>query len=778
MNTNVTNAINSIPSDYIELVNDVNRVKSDLNDVTVETKNILRLIKKTYNVNGVNITLNDNNTLYLSGSNTSGGGRTLKATENFILQAGTYCISLSGGSNRLIAYVNDAITNDAISHSEEEKFTLTEEKTVYVGFGVFPTLDYNDYYNIQLEVGENPFVTNDENAREEILKTNKNLEEVSSKVESNSKSLIESGLIKKSTITINNAKDYVILDYTELKKGVTYNVKTSCDFVMPNGISFFIYDENGTVLYTGGGYYGNTFSILSYTPSEDVVAKICLRDGGGNYPKTYNIELYVDGLDGSVNNLKNQLNFYAKKNYFKNKLNCNIIDIPWNYNVEVFDDITLDKAKTYRITINKSNQTNGTITAVLKNSDGIALMYLPLSSDMDSIYKEYTNKNYKIDGCSVVVFASQQQEDVEIIFEEIDPYNNFVEESAKEAFMRFCDWYPEKEKFVFPIITDTHMCFGEKRGYPFVYSSEILNDLFRFDFIAHLGDIGYDMAYDESNNMQDERMKFMVDFISKCYGKSASPFLFAKGNHECYFKNNGYSQAIIKNAFQVSENRKYKSMHLVDGKMYGYYDFDNRKTRVIFLDANDVRDINDRSYTNGWSKIELEWLRDILTTTPYEYNVILISHKIPHWKANIKINESGEWRDPTESDFETFDAEGHEILLSMLKAYKAKSSGTATSYIDAKNETVSFDFSNSNGELIGIFGGHVHFDAEIKEDNVLMVTTQGTGYLESEKVPSWGVNSGVEPTCVDIVAVCFSERKIKIFRVGAGGSQRDREISY
>ena len=52
--------------------------------------------------------------------------------------------------------------------------------------------------------------------------------------------------------------------------------------------------------------------------------------------------------------------------------------------------------------------------------------------------------------------------------------------------------------------------------------------------------------------------------------------------------------------------------------------------------------------------------------------------------------------------------------------------------------------------------------------------------LENE-MPSWGIYSEfnkLTETLIDIVSICPSARQIKIFRVGAGGEERDREFSY
>ena len=56
------------------------------------------------------------------------------------------------------------------------------------------------------------------------------------------------------------------------------------------------------------------------------------------------------------------------------------------------------------------------------------------------------------------------------------------------------------------------------------------------------------------------------------------------------------------------------------------------------------------------------------------------------------------------------------------------------------------------------------------------------GDLDLEKnMPSWGIHSEFDKltnTLIDVVSICPSTRQIKIFRVGVGGQERDREFSY
>ena len=162
--------------------------------------------------------------------------------------------------------------------------------------------------------------------------------------------------------------------------------------------------------------------------------------------------------------------------------------------------------------------------------------------------------------------------------------------------------------------------------------------------------------------------------------------------------------------------------------------------------------------------------------TPSDYSIILLSHKLPHWREQWLINDNGIYRDPTPEDFENGDVKGHNIILPMLKGFIAKTSGSATD--NQLGESLSWDFTNAKGDLIAMFTGHSHFDYDVLEDGLRMITTQGMGQinLNTEK-PSWGVYSGVEPILIDVVAICKETKQIKLFRIGAGGVSKDREFA-
>ena len=77
--------------------------------------------------------------------------------------------------------------------------------------------------------------------------------------------------------------------------------------------------------------------------------------------------------------------------------------------------------------------------------------------------------------------------------------------------------------------------------------------------------------------------------------------------------------------------------------------------------------------------------------------------------------------------------------------------------------------------------GDSHFDVTERENGILVAISQGFGGVSPKDVPRWASRTDFNPaqqTLVDIVAVKPQARELKIFRMGAGGAEKDRTFSW
>lgn len=153
----------SIPSDYTTLSDDVTSLKSALQDITGETKNLLSIEPRERTVFGVSVKSLGYGRFSLNGTATSSGGRTYGLLVSPItLQPGTYRFSVySSVTTNATFFLVDATTYDSIKQqsivSSESgiggSFTLSETKNVNVSVGVINGTTYDCTFEAQIEKG-------------------------------------------------------------------------------------------------------------------------------------------------------------------------------------------------------------------------------------------------------------------------------------------------------------------------------------------------------------------------------------------------------------------------------------------------------------------------------------------------------------------------------------------------------------------------------------------------------------------------------------------------
>lgn len=165
-----TETLNNIPSNYSALQNEVNELdntvfaesitreagdnelKSALSAITDYSENILFLDDYSRTVYGVTITTHTDDTVTMSGTATTAGGR-LNKFKTFTLEAGTYTLSLintdsslTDATTKVAVDLQNVSGNEVIAVADKygvpKTFTLSETTNCYIGFNLAKDFDY------------------------------------------------------------------------------------------------------------------------------------------------------------------------------------------------------------------------------------------------------------------------------------------------------------------------------------------------------------------------------------------------------------------------------------------------------------------------------------------------------------------------------------------------------------------------------------------------------------------------------------------------------------
>lgn len=234
----------------------------------------------------------------------------------------------------------------------------------------------------------------------------------------------------------------------------------------------------------------------------------------------------------------------------------------------------------------------------------------------------------------------------------------------------------------------------------------------------------------------------MINVIQKFCYLPTDKFFVTVGNHE--FNNAGNSESYRDRQLSIGEvysiiNKKSETfIRDVDGYDY-YVDNKAQKIRYYFLGST----IGSNPYS-GVTK----WIAKSLADIENGYSAIIFSH--------IGLNSStNDW----ESSFDK--------IVAILEAYK----NHTTYMLDGEN----YDFSLKEGDVIGIFSGHMHLDGAINTNaGIPFISTTCDAYNE-EYGKLTREKDTVTEQAFDVVQVDRNNRKIYMTRIGAGN---DREFSY
>ena len=204
-----------------------------------------------------------------------------------------------------------------------------------------------------------------------------------------------------------------------------------------------------------------------------------------------------------------------------------------------------------------------------------------------------------------------------------------------------------------------------------------------------------------------------------------------------------------------------------------YYYLDDARGMVRYIVLNTQWTHWDSAYTDSlvtdeqcssfhvshFGQSQLSWIADTALDVPDAWSIIFVMHVAPNNRDARYIKDQAVLRD---------------IITAYINRTQCNTSYTGTG--DWQSSSISKDFAESKGDIIGIFAGHAHADAidtTTLPCPIITITTAGSDVRDTDPPPrEFGTSS---ETAVDIVTVDKTNRKIYLTRLGAGD---DRVVSY
>ena len=252
-----------------------------------------------------------------------------------------------------------------------------------------------------------------------------------------------------------------------------------------------------------------------------------------------------------------------------------------------------------------------------------------------------------------------------------------------------------------------------------------------------------------SESTKDGARVKILDGLSKFNYLKKEEFFTVMGNHE--FNNPSASTSESDIAKQLSYADVYQIMYKSSennmvSRCDNSYCIDNKiqKIRYIFFGC---------SYASGITTSQNVWFAETLMETPAGYSIIVFSH--------VSLKEDG-------SNYE----ERLDNIVRALKAFKRK---TQYWYND-----ITYDYSSNNGDVIGVFGGHMHLDGYVMTQysdgtNAFPFIATTCDSYSQEYGDLDRTEGTINEQAFDVVQIDTENRKIYMTRIGAGS---DREFSY
>ena len=298
---------------------------------------------------------------------------------------------------------------------------------------------------------------------------------------------------------------------------------------------------------------------------------------------------------------------------------------------------------------------------------------------------------------------------------------DFVMPQAEEAFMRYLNWKGGEETLVFPILTDVHTGWYNNRGeaYRHLGYMAATDRLFGYDFMANLGDIGLNGG--EARNSSEAADKVVMQTRQQM-GLFPGVWIYTPGNHDW------------------------------DGGAGRHY------TSPFFLNSQGTETLGENYYT--FDNEQLEWLIGVLKHTDKGTDILAFSHYMPH--------PIGRWMSVKDAKRPTC-----EVLCHLLADFVNRRKGGELG--------LEWNFKRSKGRLAGLLCGDTHCNQHINDDGVNYYITQGLGFVDRAQMLPGQTHADFDlnaSLCFDVIALKLKSKKVRSFRVGAGGKDYDLEFAY
>lgn len=387
----------------------------------------------------------------------------------------------------------------------------------------------------------------------------------------------------------------------------------------------------------------------------------------------------------------------------------------------------------------KVNRAIGTAQGLQLSSQNPVLFYAHYASVRCGLLCDYQNGK-RID--SVIASSEQQALDITaikaVVSDDIVPsyFESNLTEKIPEIISNMNDAGQDGTSFVF--ITDLHWETNYK------HSPALVKRILDKTSVRNVFSGGDIINEGEKAVMYETFLDCINQFR---FVPNNGFFPIARGNHD---DNSNWSTAADVAAHEFDVNTMYNLFYSqiaekvtrIDTQRWDYYfDHDAIKTRYVFLDTR----------RNGLI-IDVPQIIACLNTVPAGYHVIFVMHF-------TLVNATTLF-------------EGCNVLAHVVSAYNERQSGSYT----GTYQTATYDFTNAQGYIDLIIGGHMHADFAMNandENNPagVPIIASDTDSYRNHSETEGTVNS----QCFDVVTINYSAKTVKCVRIGRG---QDRVFTY
>ena len=301
-----------------------------------------------------------------------------------------------------------------------------------------------------------------------------------------------------------------------------------------------------------------------------------------------------------------------------------------------------------------------------------------------------------------------------------DIFTSEIADTIEKTFV-----HQKNKNLCFAYISDTHTYISntDSVGQYKMQMNHIskVNDVVSYDFLVHCGDfVNTQWLWNNSMIQDDEYQKYIRECVMELNTTGISNVFPVIGNHDSGFipstdpKTHGteYSGylANARTMGKILNNRSVVTKDVL--KPYYYVDFKIYKIRCVYISTNCDRLTTD---AKGIPYEETVWFKNVLETTPDDFNILLFGH-IPFSRFTM-----GE----TTSSF-----------LNLVNGFNTHT------IVDNAGTSMDADFTGRTSKILVYICGHYHGDSVVMPDNEYSVmncpeiTIGSGGYLSSGVITS------------------------------------------